>query len=85
MAKSFLNFGFWNIEGLSEKLDDTDFLSKISEFDLFFMVETWLPYGTRDINIPDFYSFSKCRKEMLTNARRSSGGITILVKSKDKG
>jgi hypothetical protein len=43
------------------------------------LVETWLPDAS-DLNIDSFYSFSKCRK-MPTNARKNSGGITILIKS----
>ena len=81
MANNFLRFGVWNIEGLSGKLNDTDFISKIAKFDLISLVETWLPYDNTDINIPGFYSFSKCRKVLSRRSRRGSGGITILVKS----
>ena len=45
MAKNFLRFGVWNIEGLHRKLNDTDFLSKIDHFDFISLVETWIPYG----------------------------------------
>ena len=41
MAKNFLRFGVWNIEGLHGKLNDTDFLSKINHFDSISLVETW--------------------------------------------
>ena len=81
MANNFLRFGVWNIEGLSGKLNDTDFISKIAKFDLISLVETWLPYDNTDINIPGFYSFCKCRKVLSQRSRRGSGGITILVKS----
>ena len=40
MANNFLRFGVWNIEGLSGKLNDTDFISKIAKFDLISLVET---------------------------------------------
>ena len=80
MAKNFLRFGVWNIEGLHGKLNDTDFLSKINHFDLISLVETWLPYGNPDVHIDGYCSFSKCRKEKSLSSRRNSGGITILVK-----
>ena len=80
MAKNFLWFGVWNIEGLHGKLNDSDFLSKINHFDFISLVETWLPYGNPDVHINGYCSFSKCRKEKSLSSRRNSGGITILVK-----
>ena len=80
MANDFLKIGTWNIEGLSTKLDDTDLISIISNFDIISLVETWLPYGQK-FDIPGFYSFSKCRKKLSHRSCRSSGGISILVKS----
>ena len=62
-------------------LNNHDFISKIKDFDLISLVETWLPYGNQKINIDGYYSYSKHRKEKAQNARRNSGGITILVKS----
>ncbi|CAB3983013.1 Hypothetical predicted protein [Paramuricea clavata] len=52
MARDFLKIGTWNIEGLSAKLDDSDFISQITNFDLITLVGTWLPYGFNNINIP---------------------------------
>jgi hypothetical protein len=59
----------------------SDFISKTEKIDLISSVETWLPYDNTDINIPGFYSFSKCRKVLSQRSRRGSGEITILVKS----
>ena len=61
LVNDFLKIGTWNIEGLSTKLDNTDFISIISNFDIISLVETWLPYG-QNVDIAGFYSFSKCRK-----------------------
>ena len=47
MAKKILHLGVWNIEGLTNKLDNPDFISKIKDFDLISVVETWLPYGSQ--------------------------------------
>lgn len=51
MAKTFLRLGVWNIEGLPGKLDNPDFLSKIQNFDLIPLVETWLSYTTLFLNV----------------------------------
>ena len=51
MAKTFLRLGVWNIEGLPGKLDNPDFLSKIQNFDLISLVETWLSYTTLFLNV----------------------------------
>ena len=40
-----------------------------------------MPHEKCNINIDGFHSFSKCRKTVSQNSRRSSGGITILIKS----
>ena len=72
-GKKFLHLGVWNIEDLTNKLDNPDFISKIKNFDLISVAETWLPYGNQEINIDGYYSFSEHRKEKAQNARRNSG------------
>ena len=74
MAEHFLRFASWNIEGLSGKLDDNDFVSNLSKCDIVSLVETWLPNTSSNIHVDGFYSFSKCRKTVTKNSRRSSGG-----------
>jgi exonuclease III len=59
MAKHFLKFASWNIEGLLSKIDDSEFISKLHKFDLVSLVETWLPHEKCNINIDGFHSFSK--------------------------
>ena len=81
MAEHFLRFASWNIEGLSGKLDDSEFVSNLNKFDILSLIETWLPHASSNIQVDGFYSFSKCRKTVSKNSRRSSGGITIFVKS----
>jgi exonuclease III len=78
--RNFLRFCSWNIEGLSRKVADSDFISTIRQFDFISLVETWLSQDNCDLNLDGFYSFSKCRKK-TKNGCRNSGGITILVKS----
>ena len=62
-VKKFLKFCSWNIEGLSGKSDDEDFLSIIDSFDFISLVESWLSQNT--VNIQGFYSFSKCRQKSV--------------------
>ena len=73
-----LRFCSWNIEGLSTKLYDEDFLSIINSFDCISLVENWLS-DPSVVNLPGFYS-SKLR-EKSKRANRNSGGITVLIKS----
>ena len=76
-VKKRLKFCSWNIEGLSEKLDDKDFLLTINYFDCITLVENWLNNNT--VGIQGF-SFSKFRQKP-DKAWRNSGGITVLVRS----
>ena len=57
------------------------FRINLNKFDIVSLVETWLPHTSSNIQVDGFYSFSKCRKTVSKNSRRSSGGITIFVKS----
>ena len=77
-VKKRLKFCSWNIEGLSGKLEDEDFLSTINSFDCITLVENWLNNNTVDVQ--GFYSFSKFRQKS-DKAWRNSGGITVLVRS----
>ena len=79
MSQHFLRFASWNIEGLSGKLDDKNFVSNLNKFDIVSLVETWSPYTSSNIQL-DGYSFLKCTKTVSKNLRRSLGGITMFVK-----
>ena len=81
MAEHFLRFASWNSEGLSGKLDGSEFVSNLKKFDIVSLVETWLTHTSSHIQFDGFYSFSKCRNTVSKNSRRSSGGITSFVKS----
>ena len=70
-----LKFCSWNIEGLSTKLHDEDFLSIVNSFDCISLVENWLS-DPIVVNLPGFYSFSKLRGKSK-RANRNSGGITF--------
>ncbi len=53
MEKCFLKTATWNIESLAAQLDDTDFTTKLSNFDIISLVEIWLQYG-QNVDIPGF-------------------------------
>ena len=81
--KCSLNIGSLNIQGLNEKLDDNMFVNMLNNYDIFFFQETWLDssQASQQLNIENFISVNKCRSKKL-NARRGSGGISILYKKK---
>ena len=54
VTSNFLRFCSWNIEGLSRKINDSDFISTIGKFDFVSLVETWLSYDNSDLNIDGF-------------------------------
>ena len=56
----FLKFLSYNLEGLSSKINNNEFLSHINKYDFITLVETWMPDG-ETLNISGFHSFSKGR------------------------
>ena len=40
-VRQVCKFASWNIEGLSGKLDDSEFVSNLNKFDIVSLVETW--------------------------------------------
>ena len=74
----FLKFLSYNIEGLSGKINNDEFLSHINKYDFVTLVETWMP-DVETLNIPGFYSFSEGRPKHR-KAKKFSVGISVLVK-----
>ena len=72
MVRYFSNIRFcsFNIEGLKNKLEETEFYDTISKCDFITLVETWLPDQYK-VDIPNFYVYSKYRKKHI-KARRYS-------------
>lgn len=79
MLRKLLKFCSWNIEGVTKKLSDNNFLRDIKEYDFVTLVETWLPHDLK-LEIDGFYSFSKTRNKH-SKAKRHSGRISLLVKT----
>ena len=74
-----VNIMSWNIQGLDEHvLNDDLFNSCLDQNDIIILTETWLE-EEYSIRSNEFYSFHNLRKKDA-NARRSSGGICVLVR-----
>ena len=71
----------WNINGLTErKLNDSDFVSKITENDIIFLSESWTDKSS-NIELNDFTCYNFYRKFKHRKAKRNSGGIVIYVRN----
>ena len=79
----------WNVNGIFKrsqdysKLDDTEFLKCISEYDIIGILET---HSSHDdiMNLQGFRAISFCRPK-ASLARKPSGGITVFYKSHISG
>ncbi|MES9880358.1 MAG: reverse transcriptase family protein [Sedimenticola sp.] len=76
----------WNVNGLSRKLVDPDFLEFVNNYDILFLSETWLaPNNCTNLNIQGYESdhiFGN--KNPNTKKGRYSGGISIYYKASMK-
>ena len=73
-----INILSFNKEGLKPKLEDSNFLEFIKDYDISILRETWKA-DTSKPNIEGFWDYSQVRPKHR-NAIRHSGGITILAK-----
>ena len=75
--KLTLQIGALNMHGLNEhKLSDDSFVHMLESLDILIMTETWL---SSDININDYYSYSKIKHKRVAKGR-PSGGITLVMR-----
>ena len=74
-----ISFMTWNIEGLSNKLFDKDFVCFVSSCDFVCLTETFLVDNIRFDIFPDHDIFYKPAVK-LTHQGRPSGGVICLVK-----
>ena len=68
------------MHGLSNKLNDPDFINLISKYDISCLCETWLAKDFK-FNLAGFKCFQFQRKVRHRKAKRESGGTCILVKN----
>ena len=62
-----LKVGCHNIEGLNQKLDNTDLFEYIKEFHIYAFLETWR-YGQNEIILENFNVIEKCKNELVEEA-----------------
>ena len=77
--RNILNIAAWNINGLVNKISDRYFVNTVNDFDCIVLCETWLSQALDSNSIDGLVPFSKIRPKNA-KARRSSGGISILLK-----
>ena len=72
----------WNMNGLSRKIQDQDFIHEINNYDIIILTETWLSKNTCvNLEIPKY----NCKhlfgnKSRDTQKGRYSGGISLYYK-----
>jgi hypothetical protein len=64
------------VRGLANKLNDSDFIDFISEYDILVFTETW-NCNTTNIDIKGYDHFNCPRPKTNKSARRYSGGIVV--------
>ena len=74
-----ISISYWNVQGIINKIQDTDFLKNITHHDIIGLGETWLTTGNKNmLNLSSYYDYSVVRK----NNKR--GGVSILIKKSIK-
>lgn len=64
----------WNIDGLKNKLYDTDFISYLNKFDIFGLLETWELTENEDFkNMFPGYNCAFCAATKLAKHGRAMG------------
>ena len=71
----------WNVQGISTKLRDSDFLAFISRYDVLIFTETWAS-ATSHLEIKGYSYFNCPRLKYNFSAKRNSGGIIVYYKDK---
>ena len=77
-----INFGFWNVEGLYEKLHLNDLCEFIESFDIIGLGETFtLPGFDFGMKFPEHHALH-CPATKYSKLGRPSGGLVLLIKKK---
>ena len=73
----------WNVQGINKKLNDEDFLTFISDFDLLIFTETWNAQNS-NIDIKGYDCVNCPRPKFNRSAKRNSGGVALYYKEQFK-
>ena len=69
----------WNVNELTSKTDDPEFINYIHDYDTLLFSETWHKRLT-DLNLFGFHSFRLSRPKGNKKAKRYSGGLVVFFK-----
>lgn len=69
----------WNVQGISSKLDDSDFISFITKYDLLFFTESWIS-KTTPVSLLGYECIKCPRPKYNSKAKRNSGGVLVYYK-----
>ena len=72
-----LRVGCHNIEGLNQKLDNTDLFEYVKEFHIYAFLETWR-FGQNEIILENFNVIEKCKKR-IGKRGRNPAGVAVLI------
>ena len=72
-----LRVGAFNSQGIKEKIDDPNFLTDISRYDVFGVCETWLNKDNEKLIIPNYKFYPLSRKQENDQSR---GGVGWFIK-----
>ena len=74
MAHShILKLAAWNIHGIGKKLEDDEFVNRLNEFQICFLLETWC---TKQFSLPNKYVY--CKNSVLKNVMQVAGTRGLL-------
>ena len=78
-----LSIGYWNINGLKDKIDGT-IVKTVNNFDIFCFAETWLKDPYCNVNMfTDKYVYCKdAQKLPNTKKGRYSGGFALMINTR---
>lgn len=80
MSTQTFNILTWNIDGITNKLNDKDFINYLLSFDIFCVLETWLQTLSDDIS--SMFSGHICifvPAKKLSRFGRAMGGIILFI------
>ena len=78
--RSFLHIGSWNVQGLSNKCLDSDFVRVINNFDIACIQETWLS-SSHNVCLNGYSYFRSDRNTRHRRSKRAAGGTVDFFKS----
>ena len=76
-----ITIGSWNINGISNKINDPNFIAFIKSNHITFLLETFSDKDTEPIAVDGFTCKNVSQSNKHKAARRNSGGISVLIRN----